>query len=264
MDKSVIESLGLSLMQDTFSPLNENYFNYEDSSKLKLESFDEQRMLEFITNPQKVNTSYSSNEVLGIIEGIFFMPNGYSRNKRFYSEKLWQNCLESDSTKNKLSYGSMFGMFEHPTVSNMETKDGVHTASHYKYSGILTKQLRIVESQGKKIGYGKAYILNTPIGNILNVMMKAKDENGNPLTQLAVSSRAYAKSKGTDESGNDIIDENNYYLDAFDMVINPGIATAYPKYKSLTESLVNKYCIGESCDCERKKIITDLGLVNLN
>lgn len=264
MDKSIIENLGLSLYQDTFSALNESSFNYEDSSKLKIESFDKKRMLEFITDPTKVNTSYSSNEVLGIMEGIFFMPGGYSRNKRFYSEKLWSNTLESSVTKSKLSSGSMFGMFEHPMVNSMETKDGLHTSSHYKYSGIVTKQLKIVESSGRKIGYGKAYILNTPIGNILNVMLKAKDENGQPLIKLAVSSRAYAKTSGTDKQGNDIIDENNYYLDSFDVVVNPGIAEAFPEYKSLVESVVNYFCKGDDCACERQNLIKELGLKSIN
>lgn len=264
MDFKLIEELGLVLMEDTFSSLNENSFNYEDISKLKNESFNEREMLEFITNPYKINKNYSSQEVLGVLEGCFFMPGGYSKNKRFYSEKLWYNTVESNNIIGKLRSGAMFGMFEHPGASSMETKDGLHTASHYRYSGIVTKQLKIVEANGRKMGYGKAYILNTPIGNILNVMMKAKDENGDSLINLAVSSRAYAKVSGQDDKGNDIIDENNYYLDTFDVVVHPGIDEARPRYKSLAESLINTYCSSpEECRCKRKSLFEELGIKNL-
>lgn len=270
MSSKIINGVECHSVEDIFCSMDEantgTSFSHSDMSSLANESFNSKQLLEFITDPKKVSASYSSNEVLGTLEGIFFMPGGFSLNNRWYSEALWENTVSNAEVITKLDSG-MLGMFEHPNATSIETKDGNHTAAHYKNSGIVTKSLKIVESNGKKYGYGKAYILNTPIGNILNVMMKAKDENGKNLIKLAVSSRAFARVSGKTKEGAEIIDENNYYLSTFDVVVSPGIAQAVPVYKSLAESFVKNICESNmsspECKCKLKSLADELGLVNL-
>ena len=244
---------GWEIVEDTFESVDTFEFNHIDYSAYSGDTLSKSEALDIIsTNKLKK----SDNPILGVLEGCFFMPDGYSRNRRFYSESLWRKCLESSETKGRLING-MVGMFEHPSVWDKETEEGVATTAHPMYSGIVTKSLKIAESNGKKVGLGKAYILNTPVGNMINVMLKAKDESGHPLIRLAVSSRALAKSKGKDKQGNEIIDENFYHLYTFDVVLNPGIPEAFPEYKAI-ESAIDNIAHPE------QKIVTSIKDFNIN
>lgn len=227
---------GYELITDTFESVDSFDFKHTDLSSYSEADMTKNEALDIITSKIKK----SDGAVIGVLEGVFFMPDGYSRNRRFYSEKLWKKCLESDEIKVKLNNGMMLGTLDHPSVWENEI-DGVASTAHIKYSGIVTKSLKIVEANGKKYGVGKAYILNTPIGNTINVLLKAKDEDNKPLIKLAVSSRALAKAKGKDKSGNTILDENSYILNCFDVVLNPGIPEAFPEYKAVESVLDNIY-----------------------
>lgn len=256
----VHEGVTLDYMTDIFDYSHESVkLTYEDFSSFSNYNLSVEDAIDFATS-SKIMKNYSDSNVLGIIEGIFFMPGGYSRNRRFYSEKLWENCVSSKRVFEILQSG-MLGMFEHPSATSAETKEGLITALHPMNAGIVTKSLKIVESGDKKLGIGKAYILNTPVGNILNAMMKAKDENGNPLINLAVSSRAWARTKGKDNNKNDIMDENHYILDAFDSVLTPGIVEAFPKYRAV-ESEITKIIESQSISDTymREKLALDLNL----
>lgn len=253
----------LQLITDIHCVLNEDSsaVSFSDFSSLKRVSFTKEDALDFAMSPSKISKKYSDDAVLGVFEGVFFMPNGYSRNRRFYPESLWSKCIESNEVRQKLSGGQMLGMLEHPTTMNTE-ENGHHTSAHPMYSGIVTKNLKIVEKAGIKYGIGKAYILNTPVGNVLNVMMKARDENGNPLITMAVSSRAFASVSGKDSRGNDIMEANSYKLISFDVVMNPGIPEAVPSYRSAAESILLKTCecIGHCEDNLKQKLRDELKL----
>lgn len=258
------ENLILDYMTDIFDAKTESSsLTYEDFSSMSKYNFSVEDAIDFATS-SKINKNYSDSNVLGIIEGIFFMPNGYSRNRRFYSEKLWTNCVSSKRILEILQSG-MLGMFEHPSATNSETKEGLITALHPMNAGLVTKSLKITESNGKKLGIGKAYILNTPVGRILNALMKAKDENGNPLINLAVSSRAWARTKGKDDKKNDIMDEDHYILDAFDSVVTPGIAEAFPQYRAVEKEIITNLSeLSVSESYMRDRIVSELGLKHLN
>lgn len=251
---------GFKEHRGVFAPVDEHSFTHTDLSDLSTIQYTKEDALDFIYSPEKMNQRYSSNEVLGILEGIFFMPDGFSRNRRFYSNELWTTALESVDLKGKLQSG-MLGMFEHPTVSQSETKDGLMTTAHPLNGGVITKELKIIESNGKKYGIGKAYILNNAVGNAINVLLKAKDENGKPLMKLAVSSRAWARSKGKDKKGNEILDPKFYRLETFDIVMNPGIAEAFPEYRVVGEAICNSVSCGVECEAQIKEsLIKDLNL----
>lgn len=233
------EADGWMYVKDTFSSVNENSFKMTNFAEPIVKGdITLENALDIINTPSVINKSYITGKVLGTLEGCFFMPDGYSRNKRFYPELLWDNTLSKNEVISKLARGGMLGMFEHPESSSRETKDGIITSSHPIYGCMVTKVLKKVEQDGVKIGYGKSYILNTPIGNIINTLLSAKDEDGKPLFDLAVSTRAWAKTKGKDSRGNDIMDPNNYFLDNVDLVMDPGIPEAHPTYKSIESEII--------------------------
>lgn len=222
------------------------------------------------------------NKVLGVLEGTFFMPNGISRNRRFYPESLWTKCLGKQSVNESLQAGTMLGMIEHPLVTSFES-NGIPTTLHPQYSAIVTKELRIAESTNGRYGHGKAYVLDTPMGRLFDSIFSATDESGNLLVKPAISSRAFSRSVGKDSKGNDIMDENAYVLQSFDVTLNPGIPQATPNYRSLNindrvresvieavsdtasdlakiQTEVGKFMTTESV---RDKLIKELGLTSL-
>ncbi|RTJ79550.1 hypothetical protein C3H57_04065 [Campylobacter jejuni] len=219
--------LDLQLMTDVFeSAVLDSVFNYQLTNNLDLK-----------IDESDNDSVQPMNKVLGYLEDTFFMPNGVSRNRRFYPESLWEKCLASDKVKIALENGTMLGMLEHPLVNQFES-NGIPSTAHPMYSGIVTKQLEIrTDAKGQKYGYGKAYVLDTKIGRFLDSVFRATDETGNILIRPAISSRAFSRSVGKDKNGNDIVDENNYYLTSFDVTFSPGIPQAMPRYNPVAKQL---------------------------
>jgi len=192
--------------------------------------------------PEIVNESKgkSSGEVLGVLEGVFFMPNSKSFNKRYYSETLWKNVCKSERVKGLLKLG-MLGTFEHPNpkIRSLFNESGQPTFFHPVNACSITKKLTIESHVGVKSGIGKAYVIDTPIGRVVDTLLRSKDESGKPLCILAVSSRAWAANKGKTGDGYEIMDENRYYLESFDITMYPGIAQATPVYKPESVDIVS-------------------------
>lgn len=153
--------------------------------------------------------------VLGKIKGCFFVPNGISRNNRFYPKDLWEKVLGNVEVKKKLLERRMFG-----TISHSQAIDDTALLEG-KISHIVTS-LGIVNGQG----IGEALILDTPAGRVLNTFLRAG-------SKLFVSSRANGAFKG-EENGVPRVDPESYELSGFDVVIDPGFVQANPK---LVESL---------------------------
>ena len=149
--------------------------------------------------------------ILGKVRGEFFVPNGTSRNNRFYSKDLWEQTLRKDGVLDKIKNRGMFGTISHEQeISDMALLEG-------KISHIVTN-LWIDESDR---GMGEALILDTPAGKILNTLLRAGG-------QLYTSSRAYG-SLG-ENNNNDIpnVNSEDYELECFDFVMNPGFLEARP------------------------------------
>ncbi len=165
--------------------------------------------------------------VLAKVSGTFFVPEGTSRNKRFYSKGLWEKCLSKPAIQSKLTEKRMFGTIGHDEpIDDKSLREG-------KLSHIMTKLA--VEENGIP-GYGECLIVNSPAGQILNTFLRAG-------AKLYTSSRALGKFSGNNDAGVPIVDENSYELQTFDFVIDPGFLQANPQlaesFTKFEESLSN-------------------------
>lgn len=155
--------------------------------------------------------------IIGRVRGQFFVPDGKSRNGRFYPESLWKRVVGNNDVLNKLSERKMFGTIGHDEepVSEQQLRRG-------EVSHIITKLWIESDGSGNKRGMGEALILNTPTGNNLNVYMRAG-------SRLNTSSRASGKFVENKEyDGIPIVDEDSYVFETFDFVLDPGFLEARP------------------------------------
>ena len=164
---------------------------------------------------EEANGEVDGKNIIGKIAGPFFVPNGKSRNKRFYPESLWKKTLSRKDVQEKLTSRQMLGTIGHDQALD---DDAVREG---KVSHIVTK-LEMRDGQG----FGEALILGTPSGQVLKTMVGAG-------VKMFVSSRATGGYKG-EYQGMPIVDESKYQLKGFDFVLDPGFLEANP---SLVESL---------------------------
>ena len=178
--------------------------------KIKLiETFDTNSS---ITLVDKINESNSPSRVdgkyiIGMIEGQFFKPDGMSRNGRWYPRSLWERVLNTADVKNRLASSTMFGEIGHSDgpVEDLTLRQGC--ASHFIDKLWIDKDGR---------GMGRAYILNTPTGQLLKTYLGAG-------CKLKVSTRGEGLYKeGCTHDGCPVIDDETYDLQTADFVINPG------------------------------------------
>jgi hypothetical protein len=181
---------------------------------------------------------FNRTPILGIVKGIFFVPNGESANNRYYSEKFWRYVLASKWVKSLLERRIMFGTIGHydRAVEEQDLENG-------KISHIVTK----LYIDNNKRGMGEAIILDTPAGRNLWTVLAAGSD-------MKVSTRASGDYKrGVYHTGKNgkqmpVMDETSYTLDTVDFVIFPGFSETNPKLISsasgsedVDESLFNKY-----------------------
>lgn len=156
-------------------------------------------------------TSYpevDGRNVLGILSGIFFVPDGRSVNERFYPRKFWEEVLADPELQNRLQDRVMFGTIGHEDkyVDDEDLAKG-------KVSHIVTK-LWIDDETG--MGMGEALILGTDAGRNLYMLLKAG-------AKIKISSRAYGDYvQGQLHEGMPIMDAKTYRLEGFDVVLLPG------------------------------------------
>lgn len=158
--------------------------------------------------------------IIGMVEGQFFQPDGMSRNHRWYSRKLWENALNSADVKNRLLNRTMYGEIGHSDgpVTDMTLRDG--NVSH------IIVDLWIDE---KGRGMGKALILDTPKGRLLKTYLGAK-------SKLKVSTRGEGVYlDGETKDGHPIIDPDTYELQTVDFVLNPGFLETSAKLTTQKE-----------------------------
>lgn len=149
--------------------------------------------------------------ILGKFSGQFFVPNGKSRNNRFYSKGLWDKTLAKKDLQERLEHRRMFG-----TISHEQQLDDTALLEG-KISHVVTKLY--ISPEGK--GIGEALILNTPAGRILNSLFRAG-------CKLFVSSRADGEFDEDTHEGMPRVSEDTYQLYSFDVVIEPGFLEANP------------------------------------
>lgn len=145
--------------------------------------------------------------IIGMVEGQFFQPDGMSRNKRWYPRSLWENVLASADVKNRLLNHTMFGEIGHSEGPVTDNTLRCGDASH------IIADLWIDE---KGRGMGRAYILGTETGRRLKIYLGAK-------AKLKVSTRGEGVYlDGETHDGHPVIDPDSYELQTVDFVLNPG------------------------------------------
>ena len=161
-------------------------------------------------------------DIIGMVEGQFFQPDGMSRNKRWYPRSLWENVLASADVKNRLLNHTMFGEIGHSDgpVTDNTLRSG--EASH-----IITDLW--IDEKGR--GMGRAYILGTETGRRLKIYLGAK-------AKLKVSTRGEGVYlDGETHDGCPIIDPTSYELQTVDFVLNPGFMETSAKLTAQRESV---------------------------
>lgn len=183
------------------------------TSKVITEVFEPSQPFKFLETEQS-EMIVDGISILGKVQGQFFVPNGESRNGRFYSKKFWESVLARTDIQTRIKNGLMGGQIGHrdTPVSDEDWNNG--SVSH--------KITRLwIDENGN--GMGEAVIFNTEAGRNLNTYLRSG-------TQLYTSSRASGKYKeGVTIKGLPVIDEDTYYLDTFDFVKDPGFLQAKPK-----------------------------------
>ena len=169
----------------------------------------------------KLSESTQRRGVLGTVEGVFFVADRPSRNGRLYPRQLWENVLRSDDVKRLLENRLMIGTVGHDEV-DFDSLIRDQKASH------VVTELRILPD-GK--GYGKAEILDTPVGRILHTLLKSG-------SRMSVSSKGYGEYLGTTPDGIQEVDPNSYILERFDFVVDPGFLEARPALREQYEKAI--------------------------
>lgn len=153
--------------------------------------------------------------ILAKVKGQFFCPDGKSRNGRFYPKSLWEKVIGNENVQRLLKKKLMFGTVGHDAeLGEKAIRDGL--TSH-----IMTN----IYIDDNNQGMGEALILNTPVGKVLNTLLRAGCE-------LYVSSRANGDFSGKRE-GLPVVNPDTYDLVGWDFVIDPGFLDANP---SIAES----------------------------
>lgn len=153
--------------------------------------------------------------VLKTVEGVFAEVNEKNRNGRRYSRKLWDNVLKGDYVKEMLNNRTLFGEAEHPSDrSEISLPNVSHVITDLK----LTPEGKVM---------GKADILDTPAGKILNTLI----EYG---ANIGISSRGMGTINESPD-GEMWVDENNYMFVTFDFVPMPSVKIARPPVREGVE-----------------------------
>lgn len=165
-----------------------------------------------------VQSEVDGKHIIAKVSGECFVPDGISRNGRFYPRNLWEKVIANQTIQQKLKDKLMFGTIGHDAeLGDKALREGI--ASH-----IITSIN--IDEHGK--GMCDFLVLNTDAGRNLNTLLRAG-------CKLFTSSRADGSFKGEYE-GMPRVDEDSYDLQGWDFVIEAGFTQARPE---LTEALNN-------------------------
>lgn len=186
------------------------------------------------------DATVDGEHIIAKVQGEFFVPNGVSRNKRFYPKKFWEAVLKKENVQAMFESRMMLGTVGHDLALNEKAvREGM--ISHFMGGAEINED-------GK--GIGTAYILNTPAGENLNTLLRAG-------VKLYVSSRANGTFKKEKVQGMPVVDENTYDLEGWDFVINPGFLEARPELKEELKKTYERYNIEEHQFDEGDEVMGD-------
>lgn len=205
-------------------------------------------MLESFNNLQKFEYKKLTPEeqkrrgILGRLEGIIADGKNPTRNGRKYPMQLWEKVFEDPIMKEKIDNKVCLGELGHP-------EDRTETD--------ITKAAICLAEMPKKGTDGNLYgvfdIIDTPCGRILKTLC---DYGCN----IGVSSRGQGDTY-EDYNGEEVVDEDTYNCECWDVVLIPAVETARLSY--VNESLGNKTlykALNEALDSAKaddRKVMTE-------
>jgi len=195
---------------------------------------------EFVFSKELYESKTSPRKgVLRTIKGPVAEWGSVNRNNRKYSEKLWDKVLDSDYVKEQTENKSLYGEANHPADR--------FDVDFERVSHSIVEMYKVPE---KNQIYATIDILDTPLGNILNVLY----EYG---SVLGYSSRAggVLHNKKTHIE----VDENSYQFVTFDAVPYPSVVSARPLNESGEPNICEKVEISEEAHTKIIQIIEAFG-----
>jgi myosin heavy subunit len=184
--------------------------------------------------------------VLKTIKGPVAEWGELNRNGRKYSERLWDKVLESDYVAEQMDNKTLYGEANHPT-----------DRFEIDFSRVSHNISEMHKVPDKQQVCATIDILDTPLGNILNVLY----EYG---SVIGFSSRAGGVLK--QKKGYIEVDEETYHFITFDAVPYPSVKNARPLNEGvegmdkveISEEAHSKICeIIESSSKKDKEILKD-------
>lgn len=191
--------------------------------------------------------SVNGSAILGKLTGPCADIINPTRNGRKYTEALWDKTFKNPIVQEYFDCGGIFGELGHPADRSETDMEKI---------AICMPQPPVKDSKtGQLIGTWD--ILDTPNGRIAYALAKYG-------YKLGISSRGTGDVY-TDTDGSEVVDEDTYDFQAFDLVLLPAVKTAR---LSVTESLTKgfKHTITESlakASVDDRKIMMET-LNNLN
>lgn len=173
--------------------------------------------------------------VLREIKGPLAEWDTLNRNKRKYSEKLWDNVLESPYVKEQLKFKTLLGEANHPS-----------DRYEVDFERVSHKIVEMHKVPDRSQIHGTIQILDTPLGRIIDTLYRSG-------SIIGYSSRA----GGTLNRKKDYIDvdEKTYNFITFDAVPYPSVEAARPG--AIDESVMEKVHLGEDVISNIKSIILE-------
>lgn len=163
---------------------------------------------ESLISEMKVVDKDKNSPALCIMEGPCMEFDKVNRNNRIYSKKLVEDrIINNPVIKEALKNKSMLGEGGHP-----ETRVEIS----YPDVALCVEKLWI-PNDSKNLLWGRFAILDTPVGRILETLVKYG-------SSIGISARAMTDS--TERDGHEIISETTYDLITFDAVPDPGFKCA--------------------------------------
>ena len=181
--------------------------------------------------------------ILGRLYGPMASIVRPTRNGRKYTDSLWEKAFQNPLVQELFTAGGIPGELDHPA-------DREETCS--EKIAIMMPEAPTKGPDGQLIGYFD--IIDTPCGKIAYALAKYG-------FNLGISSRGTGDTY-EDHNGDEIVDEDTYNLNAFDLVLLPAckdarlkLAESYDVKKARFKEAINEAI--ESVDEGAKKIMTE-------
>lgn len=173
--------------------------------------------------------------VLRTIKGPIAEWDKLNRNRRMYTEAIWDKVLESSYVTEQLRYKTLYGEANHPTDR--------YEVDFSRVSHSIVDMWKVPSNNQI---HGTILILDTPLGRILNTLYEA----GGVIGYSSRAGGSLTKRKDYTE-----VDEKSYNFITFDAVPYPSVESARPP---VNEGVTpEKVTLSEECHRNLLQIISE-------